>query len=439
MKAQPLRWLLVLCALGLLLASRGSSAAEPSLRLSVLTFGPGDDAFARFGHDALLVEDSTKRGRRSALVYNYGTFSFSSPLLALDFLKGNLRYWLGVGTLPRTLEVYRFYNRSVRAQRLALSPEVAARTVRFLETNALPSNRYYLYDYYKDNCATRIRDLLDRAYDGAFRRATQNDTGMSYRDHTRRLTESWPLLYFGLELALGPGVDSTLTEWEAMFLPEEVERNLAALEREDGARDRIVASHDELFSADRPAPPAQPSPQSPRWLLIGLSIAATLAGCGLLRGRSFRILFAAALGLGGLVCGLVGTLLMVLWLATSHEVAANNRNVLLCGPWLVGLVPYVRDLARRRPVSVWPLRLVGASVLGSALALVLQWAPWSIQQSGPTLAVFAPMWIGASVGLWLRYEKPSLRALREWLFRGRATGGPPDPSQRSAASHSAGR
>lgn len=419
MKATQTRWVFLCCSLCLLLATCAAAAAERAPRLSILTFGPGDDAFARFGHDAVLVEDPSKPGRRGALVYNYGTFSFSSPLLALDFLKGDLRYWLGVGSLARTMEVYRAYNRSVRAQRLMLEPEAAARTVRFLEHNALPENRFYLYDYYKDNCATRVRDLIDRAYGGALRRSTQNKTGMSYRDHTRRLTESWPLLYFGLELALGPAVDHDLTEWQAMFLPEEVERNLAKLELADGSRTMAVESHDTLFAADRPEPPAHPSPQSPRWLLIGLLAGGVLAGLGALRGRGFRTCFAGTLGLVGLVCGLVGSILLLLWLATSHEVAANNRNALLCGPWLLGLVPLVRDLARPRPTSPWPTRLLAASLCGAATALALQWAPWSIQQTGPTLAVFAPLWVGAAVGLWLRYERPSAAELQEWLRHGR--------------------
>ncbi|MET0411813.1 MAG: DUF4105 domain-containing protein, partial [Polyangiaceae bacterium] len=228
--------------------------------ISLLTFGPGDEAFAKFGHNALLVHDPTEQGEARDLVFNYGTFAFNSPLLALDFLKGNLRYWLSVGSLQRTVMAYRAANRSVFVRRLALAPEQAREVARFLYVNAEPENRYYRYDYYRDNCSTRVRDVIDRTLAGALARASQGTTPFSYRDHTRRLTEGSLLLYFGLDLAMGPNIDRPLSEWEAMFLPAELDGKVLTLPIEhEGKTQPLVGAVRTLFKATRTDPPATPT------------------------------------------------------------------------------------------------------------------------------------------------------------------------------------
>jgi hypothetical protein len=127
------------------------SSAAPAPRISVLTFGPGSETFSKFGHDAVWVHDASQPPSRRDLVFNYGTFRFDSPWLIIDFLKGNLRYWLSASTLERTLGTYRAANRSVNAQELELTPETARAINAFLHENVKPENAYYRYDYYRDN------------------------------------------------------------------------------------------------------------------------------------------------------------------------------------------------------------------------------------------------------------------------------------------------
>ena len=103
--------------------------------ISLLTFGPGDETFSKFGHDAILVRDPRQPPLRRELVFNYGTFRFDSPWLIMDFLKGKLSYWLSVSTLDRTLAAYRAANRSVSQQELSLSPEAAVELTAFLLEN----------------------------------------------------------------------------------------------------------------------------------------------------------------------------------------------------------------------------------------------------------------------------------------------------------------
>jgi hypothetical protein len=379
--------------------------------ISLLTFGPGDEAFAKFGHNALLVHDPTEQGESRDLVFNYGTFAFNSPLLALDFLKGNLRYWLSVSSLQRTVMAYRAANRSVFLRRLALSPEQAREVARFLYVNAEPENRYYRYDYYRDNCSTRVRDVIDRTLNGALAQASRGTTPFSYRDHTRRLTEGSPLLYFGLDLAMGPYIDRPLSEWEAMFLPAELDGKVLALPIEQAGKARpLVGATRTLFKATRTDPPATPSPAIWRFLAPGLALGAILYALGRVRSRWAGWGFAASTALLGLLAGLAGVLLIALWAFTDHQVTYDNQNVLLCPVWVLALPVLSWDLARAAPRR--PRLVVGwfaAAGMSSLIALLIQLIAPASQHNGPALALLVPLWIGAALGAWERGGRPTFK------------------------------
>jgi hypothetical protein len=404
-------WACVVC----LLVGRSVRAAQltdPSAPvISLITFGPGDQAFAKFGHNAILVHDPTRQGEGKDLVFNYGTFSFSSPLLALDFLKGNLRYWLSVSTLARTVEAYRASNRSVLVKELALGAEQAREVERFLYENAKPDNRYYRYDYYRDNCSTRVRDVLDRTLGGALQRASQGSTAFSYRDHTRRLTQDSTLLFFGLDLAMGPYIDRPLTEWEAMFLPAEVDAKILTLSIGDGAASQpVVKRARTLFQATRAEAPAAPTVSIWPWLLAGLALGGAFYGLGRARHAAARWAFAGGTALVGLIAGLAGTLLIALWAFTDHQVTYWNQNILLCPVWVLALPVLSWDLGRavpRRPRLVvgW-FYAAAASVL---VALLIQLVAPSSQHNGPSLALLAPIWLGAALGAWERAGRPTFK------------------------------
>ena len=97
-----------------------AARAEPGedLTISMLTFGPGDHPFFKFGHNALWVQPRNGQG----LVFNFGTFAFDQPNLIPKFLKGRLMYWLSVSPVERTLHSYESSNRTIEAQELDLTP-----------------------------------------------------------------------------------------------------------------------------------------------------------------------------------------------------------------------------------------------------------------------------------------------------------------------------
>src|SRR5205823_7278461 len=126
-------------------------------------------------------------------------------------------YWMGGFDLQSTIDQYREANRPVWAQELNLTPAQRSSLAQFIEWNERPENRFYHYDYYRDNCSTRVRDALDRVLGGAIKSQTSTlPTGATYRFHTQRLTANDPLIFTGLLVALGHYVDRPISAWEEM-------------------------------------------------------------------------------------------------------------------------------------------------------------------------------------------------------------------------------
>jgi hypothetical protein len=389
----------------------------PPPKVSVITFGPGDETFSKFGHDAILLSDPRLPPQQRELVFNYGTFRFDSPWLILDFLKGKLSYWLSVSTLQQTLAVYRRANRSVAVQELSLSPEAVRALSAFLYENVKPENAYYRYDYYRDNCATRIRDVVDRFVGGRLAAASRGRAPLTYREHTRRLTVGAPLLFFGLDLAMGPLIDQPVSEWEEMFLPARVAAKLDQISDDHGAP--LVRNRYLLFEAKRPPESGVAPSYRWGWLALGLSFGAALYALGRWGGRAPRIAQAFGISVFSVLAGLLGSALLVLWLLTDHDVTYWNQNVLLCPIWALAIPVLAFDFARQTPRhSRLMMKLVAASVASALLALLLLLSPLR-QSTGPAVSFFLPVWLGLGLGVWERQGRPALGFL-PGAVRGRA-------------------
>ncbi len=374
------------------------SATRAPSRVSVLTMGPGDAAFARFGHNAILLEWDSEPAR----IYNFGTFAFHGLAGVEDFMAGRFRYWLSVSTLPRTLRFYAGQQRSITAQELALSESERATLADALEENALEENRFYNYDYYYDNCSTRVRDALNRLLGGALERQIVGPGRLSFRGHTERLTADAGWLYFGLDLALGPLTDGPTTRWQELFIPEELHDALALVRHSDhGVSVPLVRSERTLLGAARPPSRKTPPFRAPWFGALGAAVGLGLAGLGRASAASrvARIAFGVLSALLGLVLGLLGSVFVVFWAFTKHWSAYRNEKILVCPPWALALVALGVGLSLGRARSTrLTQRVLQTCAATSVVALLVSWLPHVGQDNTRVAALLAPIWLGLYVG-----------------------------------------
>jgi hypothetical protein len=380
------RWLCLCILLSVLApeAARAAAAdAEPGREAAqawLVTYGPGEIYWQRFGHNAIWIRDSA---RGLDHVFNFGFFDFAQQDFILRFLQGRMLYFSAAQPATEEFAAYIDENRSIRAQRLDLSPARIARLTGYLLEEVRPENRDYLYDYYLNNCSTRVREAIDLAIGGDLSAASQSlPASQTWRDHTRRLTRSDFWLYLGLEIALGARVDRPVSRWDEMFIPQILADAVASLETPSaGDPTPLVVEDVLLFESSLPPPPAQPRGWWPRYLLASL----TLLAAGWLASRWAGALLPALASAWFLIAGSAGVALLFLWFGTDHAAAGLNLNVLVLNPlWLwLGLRPHPGFRA---------LPLVAGF---AALALVLPFLP-PHQYTLDVLAAFLPLNLAAA-------------------------------------------
>lgn len=348
----------------------------------LLTYGPGEIYWQRFGHNAIWIRDPELGLDHT---FNFGFFDFAQQGFLRNFLLGRLNYFAAARPAQVELAEYIDDNRSIRAQRLDLQPEQLERLTRHLLTAVSAENREYLYDYYLHNCSTRIRDALDIALGGALRAELQPAPApLDFRDHTRRLTSMDYWLYLGLETGLGSPIDRPIDRWDELFIPGEVADAVEALGNPVTGRPLVIEDVI-LYESTLAEPPGVPRTLWYRYLLVPVLL--LLAAAGLV--RAIPRLTARHLALAWLtLAGLLGCVLAFLWLFTDHWVARLNLNLLLINPlWLlIAAVP-----ALRRP-GAW-------LVLACGLFAVL--APWLPpgQYNADVAAVLWPLNLAAALAL----------------------------------------
>ncbi|HEU5304497.1 MAG TPA: DUF4105 domain-containing protein [Gemmatimonadales bacterium] len=373
---------------------RPPTPASPpeSLTVYLMTMGPGRRVWERFGHNAIWIHDPAAGTDKA---YNYGLFDLRQDNFVLRFIQGRMWYWMQGFPAQSYVDLYRRANRSVWIQELDIPPASRRELQRFLEWNERPENRFYHYDYYRDNCSTRIRDALDRAIGGRIQESTgQRPTGKTYRFHTRRLTAADPLVYTGLLLALGQPVDRPISAWEEMFLPLALREHIRDITLvQNGVEKPLVKSERTLFESSDPAPPDRPPFLLPYYLITGLVIGGAAFGAGRASkgNRAARLGLVVGSAVWALVVGIAGLVVAGLWAFTDHAAAYRNEN-LLQASFVVLLLPWW--VRKGRGVTV---ALVVAAL--AALGLFLKLFPPFFQVNGEIIALALPAHLGVAAGL----------------------------------------
>lgn len=360
-----------------------AGTAGPAPRIGVVTMGPGDIFWERFGHDAIVVEDPATGTRTN---YNFGFFDLDEPGFVGRFIKGEMRYRLVALPLEEDLAYYAEVGRGATLQWLALEPAQARQLAADLAENARPENARYRYDYYTDNCATRVRDALDRALDGRLRKQLEGrSSGDTFRGESLRLASPAPWMWLAFDIGLGPYGDRPLSRWEQGFLPRRLSDDLRKVTRADGQP--LVAAEQVLLPQRQAAEPVEHAQALWPWLLAGVVLAMLVAFAAPRYPRTLA-------GLAGgfwLLCGTLGIVLLLAWGFTEHRALWANRNLLLFDPLCLLLLPGAWALLRGRAPSPRFRALLVAVVVLAALACLPLWLQSIPQRNGHWIALLLPL------------------------------------------------
>ena len=341
--------------------------------VSLLTADPGTELYSSFGHSAIRLREIGPDGRD--LVFNFGTFDFDTPNFYGKFATGKLNYMLSVVPYDRFIIEYDYYKRGLREQVLDLNQEQKDFLLQHLDAQYAPERRFYKYDFFYNNCATKIRDAFDIAMGEQLVWSDSVAEEKTFRNLIDEFVLPLPWADFGIDLALGAVIDRPATELEKQFLPTYMEQAFAnATIFENGVSRPLVKQSRVLL--EYPKEEAQQSLLNPTvifWFLVVLFAALTLYGFK--KGKLMKGLDVALFG----SVGILGVVVAFLWFFTDHSATAWNWNILWAFP---GHLVLVWGLVAR-PNATWISSYL-LFVMGATVVTLLFWI-FGMQSFSPAL------------------------------------------------------
>lgn len=354
---------------------------SPLSKISLLTVGTGQDLAAKFGHSAIRLQDPTIG---IDVVYGYGTYNFEDPNFYLNFTRGKLDYMITRSSFDQFERSYVFEKRWIKEQELKLDLEKRKNIINFLETNLLPQNRLYKYDFLFENCATKIPEVFEKNLGDALQfDYTHLIDQYTFRQliHQNLSVNSWS--NFGIDLALGSVIDRKATPYEHLFLPIYVYEQLKhttlngkpIVVKESILLD-IPTQEDDSFFLLTPL----------FWLGLLLLIVLYLTHTDLKNNSRTKWVDVLLFSL----TGIAGCIILFLWFLTDHDATKANYNVLWAfAPNLI-IAFY---LLKSKPIK-W-LRTYIIIVLSLLVISVILW--------GVKIQVFSMLMVFVLLALGIRY------------------------------------
>ncbi len=295
----------------------------------ILTCSPGEDLYSVFGHAALVVKTPA-----SDFVYNYGTFNFSTENFYLKFARGQLPYKLDKEKFGYFQYGYIVEHRQIWAQKLNFTEVQKEKLIALLEINMLPENVQYKYDFFYDNCATRLIDIVDEATENTIDwKTSESGNGHTFREMIEVYLTQMQWSDLGIDLALGIPCDYELKEGEQAFLPDSL-KSMFQRAMLNG-NDLVTDGYEVLPSEKKKVHVKLLDKTSSVLWIISTALLAVLFFYR--RKTQSRILSAVIL----FINGLLGALIFFLWFFTDHSATSGNLNLLWASP-LNLILPFIK-------------------------------------------------------------------------------------------------
>ena len=303
------------------------SIAQDRLRISLLTLTPGPELNEAFGHSALRVIDSNAVTDH---VYNYGIFPFDEPNFYLKFVKGQLRYYVAVESFNDFVFYYHETKRGITEQILNYTEAEKRNIKNILVENIKEENKYYQYDFFKDNCTTRLRDILQKNHTPIPAMPAVMPTTFTYRNAIHQYLDKGKMYWgkLGIDILLGAKTDAVMTNNEQEFLPDNLMKALDATKNTP-----IVLSNKQLYDVEK----VQEEKVFFTPMVFSISLLLFFIAIHLIELRFVSPPPSEGLGealdrLLFFIIGLLGVLLIFMWFGTNHIMTKNNYNLLWASP-----------------------------------------------------------------------------------------------------------
>ncbi|MGN0029958.1 MAG: DUF4105 domain-containing protein [Marinilabiliaceae bacterium] len=362
---------LIIVNLHISIACKSQNFTSEDVEISLLTCSSGDELYSAYGHSAVRLKDS-KLGLD--VVFNYGTFDFDTPFFYLKFLNGTLDYMLSTASYSRFISSYSREGRGVEESKLILSISQKEQIERLLLENAQPQNRSYRYDFFFDNCATRIRDIVFKVADIDVEKIKSNVEGVTYRDclHEKVGPNEWS--GFGIDIILGVRADECVSAYEKALLPDCLNQLFKDVSL-------TASSRPILTKRVKETQPAVLTPTLCASLFLVVIVILSLIEVFSRRWfRWFDIMLAV-------ICSLLAVLLWYLWVVSEIRITDYNMNVLWAS---VLYVPLLFAFARRKAKMLKVLssiNLLSVAIFLVATLLGVQYASAPIVLISVALAI----------------------------------------------------
>ncbi len=329
--------------------------------ISILTIGPGNSLSDAFGHSGIRVID---KQNNFDIVFNYGVYDYNAPNFYSNFVKGRPIYSLGLNNYEDFYNSYVKQSRQIIEQKINLSEYQKKLLVNKLITNSREANRSYQYNYFEDNCSTKIADIFNEILEKEIENENYDlnaTTLNSYRKlvYKHISPNSWGAL--GIDICLGAVIDRNISLKDELFLPYNLKSyfdNLGSLNIKDGNLVETNVIYGEYSDYTE-------NSFSPVYVILILSLIIILITFfDYIRRSKTTILDVILL----LITGLIGLLLIYLWFFSNHIASAWNYNLLWAMPFNLILV---YGLLKKNK-SKWILSYLKFSIL-MLLLLSLHW------------------------------------------------------------------